>query len=450
MLQYINVNRIDAHPDNPRKDLGDLTELAESIKANGILQNLTVVPWFSSITRAPADNGQMDGHYRAVIGHRRLAAAKLAGLTEVPCMVADMGPREQIATMLLENMQRNDLTVYEQAQGFQLMLDFGETVNEIAERTGFSESTVRRRVKLLELDGDKFKESEARGATLQDYAELEKIEDIELRNKVLDKIGTANFRWELDHVIAREKAEKNMPLLIADLERFAMRTDNNSGMNSGMMWAGCYYGNRNASVAIPEDAGEKEYYYVVNESCQYITVYKSAGKASGGSVDQSAEAERLEKHRQRRAGLEEATDRAFQLRRAFVKHYAGAKKHAHDIMVFAALVLVNDSYYSLDDETLDMLGIAYDEEDEEKNTAQIKAAAIQSPERGLLVAAYCNGADSPNAKYYSYLDYSHCKCPELDFLYEFLEKIGYEISDEERALRDGSHERFAKSMEETP
>lgn len=54
--------------------------------------------------------------------------------------------------MLLENMQRSDLTVYEQAQGFQMMLDLGESISDISEKTGFSETTVRRRVKLLELD----------------------------------------------------------------------------------------------------------------------------------------------------------------------------------------------------------------------------------------------------------------------------------------------------------
>ena len=102
------------HPKNPRKDVGDVTELAESIKANGIFQPLTVL------------SGDCIDGYTVVIGHRRLAAAKLAGLKKVPCNVAEMTEQEQISTMLLENMQRNDLTVYEQAQGFQMMLDMGD------------------------------------------------------------------------------------------------------------------------------------------------------------------------------------------------------------------------------------------------------------------------------------------------------------------------------------
>ena len=112
------IELLQPHPDNPRKDVGDVTELADSIKVNGIFQNLTVIK---------------DGEgYTVIIGHRRLAAAKQAGLKKVPCNVAEMTEQEQISTMLLENMQRNDLTVYEQAQGFQMMIDLGETKESIS------------------------------------------------------------------------------------------------------------------------------------------------------------------------------------------------------------------------------------------------------------------------------------------------------------------------------
>ena len=119
-IKQISIELIDPHPENPRKNLGNLTELAESIKANGIMQNLTVVP-------------KDDGRYMAVIGHRRLAAAKLAGLETVPCTVVDMDRKTQLSTMLLENMQRSELSYIEQADGFQLMLDLGETVESISE-----------------------------------------------------------------------------------------------------------------------------------------------------------------------------------------------------------------------------------------------------------------------------------------------------------------------------
>ena len=66
-IKYIPVKKLWQHPDNPRKDLGDVTELAESIKVNGVLQNLTVVPLIGEITK------KWDGEtYRVIIGHRRL------------------------------------------------------------------------------------------------------------------------------------------------------------------------------------------------------------------------------------------------------------------------------------------------------------------------------------------------------------------------------------------
>lgn len=127
-LTTIAIEKLHPHPDNPRKVLGDIDELADSIKANGILQNLTVVPMNDDWTE-----------FTVIIGHRRLAAAKQAGLTELPCAVVEMTEKEQLSTMLTENMQRSDLTVYEEAKGCQLLLDLGDTVAEIAEKTGFSE-----------------------------------------------------------------------------------------------------------------------------------------------------------------------------------------------------------------------------------------------------------------------------------------------------------------------
>ncbi len=177
-LKNIEVNKIHPHPDNPRKDTGDISEMIKSVQVNGIMQNLTVIP-----------HPERQDEYRCLIGHRRLAAAKEAGLEKVPCRVVyDMSEKEQLTVMLEENMQRNDLTIHEQAQGFQMMLDLGETIESLKEKTGFSESTIRHRVHLAELDGKILKEKEDNNEfqlTLKDLYELEKINDVELKNKIL-------------------------------------------------------------------------------------------------------------------------------------------------------------------------------------------------------------------------------------------------------------------------
>ena len=141
-ITMIPVDQLIHHPQNPRLDLGDLTELAESIRNQGVLQNLTVVPE----AEFPGDD-----HYPVVIGNRRMEAAKMAGLAEVPCVISDMDYNTQIATMLTENIHRTDLTLFEQAQGFQMMMDLGYTEGKISEMTGFSRTTVKRRVEMAKL-----------------------------------------------------------------------------------------------------------------------------------------------------------------------------------------------------------------------------------------------------------------------------------------------------------
>ena len=105
-VTMIPVAQLHPHPDNPRKDLGDITELTASIKANGVLQNLTVVPranpdvnyeklcrqYYADPTeenRTKLNQFRNTDGYTVIIGHRRLAAAKAAGLMELPCIVVE-------------------------------------------------------------------------------------------------------------------------------------------------------------------------------------------------------------------------------------------------------------------------------------------------------------------------------------------------------------------------
>ena len=207
-LVLINTEDIHPHPDNPRKDLGDLTELTESIKKNGIMQNLTVIPghW--------EESGWEEDGYTLIIGHRRFAAGKAAGLEVFPCrIIDDMEHGEQVATMLEENMQRNDLTIWEQANGFQMMLDLGITEEQISERTGFSKTTVRHRLNIAKLNQDELKKKEKDEnfqLTLKDLYELEKVKDIKKRNSILKNARDSyNLRWLANVAVNEEKVAEN-------------------------------------------------------------------------------------------------------------------------------------------------------------------------------------------------------------------------------------------------
>lgn len=143
-IENLQVDDLHANPHNPRKQVGDVEELASSIRSQGIKQPLLVTP-----------NGEtdIDGHkqYRVVIGHRRLAAARQAGLSTVPAIVEEMDARREQEIMLVENTQRSDLTPVEEADGYQGLLDLGVRVKEMAEKTGRSDRFVRRRLKIARI-----------------------------------------------------------------------------------------------------------------------------------------------------------------------------------------------------------------------------------------------------------------------------------------------------------
>ena len=200
-LTMLPVADIYPHPDNPRKEVGDVTELADSIAKRGILQNLTVMPghWM------PDGEWSEDG-YTTLIGHRRTAAAKQAGIESAPCrIVTGLTKNEQISMMLEENMQRNDLTIYEQAESFQLMLDLGDTVETLSDKTGFSKATIYHRLNLAKLDHDVIKEKENDESfqmSLKDMYELEKIDDVKERNRILSKAtSSSNLKYEVERTV---------------------------------------------------------------------------------------------------------------------------------------------------------------------------------------------------------------------------------------------------------
>lgn len=193
MNHMIKIEKIHPHPDNPRKDVGDVTELADSIRHFGVLQNLILIP---------AEEGD---EYLVLCGHRRLAATRKAMLSELPAEILwDIDRKEQIAMMLSENMQRSDLTVQEEAQGFQMMLDLGSSINDIIRKTGFSETKIRHRIKMNELDQDTLTEKMSQDISINDLIKLEQIKDIEERNKCLESIGTSDFDWNVKSAMRKQ------------------------------------------------------------------------------------------------------------------------------------------------------------------------------------------------------------------------------------------------------
>lgn len=206
-ITEIEVSKLIPNPNNPRKDIGDISELTESIKSQGIMQNLTVMKTSTE-------------EYMVLIGHRRLSAAKAAGFTTVPCMIIDELPvSEQVGIMLLENLQRNDLTIPEQAQSFQMMLDLGDTVEGIAEKTGFAKSTIHHRVNIAKLD-QKVLNEKIHQLNLKDLIALEQVTDIAKRNEILEKCyDSQDIARKANEAAKEEKRNKAAEKVYEELKK---------------------------------------------------------------------------------------------------------------------------------------------------------------------------------------------------------------------------------------
>ena len=196
---FLKRSQLHPHPDNPRKELGDLTELKESIREHGIMQNLTVIPI----------DDEWD-NFRILIGHRRFAASEGLAI-DLPCVIVEgLSDKEQIGIMLCENMQRSDLTFMEQAYGFQMMMDFGEDIGVISKKTGFSENTIKHRLEIAKLDKnliDKVQEENHWQMSIGDFMELEKIKDLEDRSLILEDSQDSNDLYANIEQYLREQAQ---------------------------------------------------------------------------------------------------------------------------------------------------------------------------------------------------------------------------------------------------
>ncbi|WP_373165428.1 ParB/RepB/Spo0J family partition protein [Agathobaculum sp. Marseille-P7918] len=140
-LRRVRVSDIVRNPNQPRKyfDPEAIAQLAESIRQYGVLNPLTV-------RRAPG------GGYELVAGERRLRAARVAGLNDVPCLVIAADNEDSSAIALVENLQRRDLDFFEEAEGFKRLIDqYGLTQEEAARKVGKTQSAVANKLRLLRL-----------------------------------------------------------------------------------------------------------------------------------------------------------------------------------------------------------------------------------------------------------------------------------------------------------
>ena len=188
-LRRIRVSDIARNPNQPRKyfDPEAIAQLAESIRQYGVLNPLTV-------RRSPS------GGYELVAGERRLRAARVAGLNDVPCLVIAADNEDSSAIALVENLQRRDLDFFEEAYGFKRLIDqYGLTQEEAARKVGKTQSAVANKLRLLRLSQQNMELIRSAGLTERHARCLLRLDKEE------DRINATHYIIEHDLNVSRSE-----------------------------------------------------------------------------------------------------------------------------------------------------------------------------------------------------------------------------------------------------
>jgi len=219
---YINIDNIRPNPYQPRKHFNktSLEELCESIKQYGVIQPINV--------RRITNN-----NYELVAGERRLRAASMAGLKEIPAIVVNVNDNDSAILALIENLQRENLNYLEEAEGYSnLIIEHNLTQEELARRIGKSQSTIANKIRLLKLSPIIKKILIDNNLTERHARALLKLHDEQLQLKVLKYVCEKGLNVKktedlVDKVIERysrkitlKETERKMSRAVKDVRIF--------------------------------------------------------------------------------------------------------------------------------------------------------------------------------------------------------------------------------------
>lgn len=194
----IPITSIKPNPGQPRKnfDIDDLTRLAKSIARDGIIQPLSV-------------RRRGDG-YELISGERRLRAAKMVGFKSVPCILFETNERNSALMALIENIQRSDLSFFEEAEAINNLIQvYGMTQGDAALRLGLAQSTVANKLRVLRLPEDERKLIVAMGLSERHARALVQLESKKDRIFVLDRINRFKLNVESTDKLVRSILNKD-------------------------------------------------------------------------------------------------------------------------------------------------------------------------------------------------------------------------------------------------
>lgn len=435
----IKIEDLKIHPKNVRRKYEGIEELAQSIKENGIMQNLTVVP-----------DKEEEGKYLVVIGNRRLTAAREAGLETAPCVVVeDMAEKEQITTMLMENMNRKDLTVYEEAEAMQMCFeDFGLKVEEIEEKTGLSKTTINHRLNIAKLDKEtlveKVEDKEFQ-LSLSDLYALEKVKDVNTRNKILKEAwDSKDLANKARHAAREEIREKNKEKLIAECEKLGLQKapDGVSYYSNG--WLQVKHIDLDSNEAEIGVKNTEGLYYVVSYSG--LDIIKKEQKQKKEKEINPREEEIKEKRAKIKAKYEEMHKDMEDFVRSILEGKVEPPDNAEYIGKLTWEFIIKNrvavSEYAL---TNVLLGAqAYkNANEEEKKKATERATAL--PILYQMIAVAFSSLEYLSLTGYYGVTHNEAAGEKLKAMHDILSNFGFSFADEESyKLMNGEHELYEK------
>ena len=184
----VSVEEIMPNKGQPRRifDISAFTELAESIEKYGVIQPIAV--------RKCEETVGSVFKYELIAGERRLRASKMAGLSEIPCVLMDVNEEKSAELAIIENLHRKDLNIFETAEAISSLIEvYGLTQEEIASKLSVTQSAVANKLRLLRLSEDERRVIIGNNLTERHARGLLKISDPDVRMRVLERIADKNM-----------------------------------------------------------------------------------------------------------------------------------------------------------------------------------------------------------------------------------------------------------------
>lgn len=207
-ITKVDINDVIPREDQPRKvfDIESLKELSESIKEHGVLQPVLVRP-----------SGKK---YEIIAGERRYRAAKLANLESLPVVIKEVTDNEAMEIALIENLQREDLSIVEEALAYKGMIeDFGYIQEEVAKKVGKSRTHVANTIRILKLPDEVLQMLEDKKITAGHARTLLSINNPQEQIEAAKKIATENISVrEAEQKAKKRKITQSKPAEIIDIE----------------------------------------------------------------------------------------------------------------------------------------------------------------------------------------------------------------------------------------